>query len=135
MKNLPKEEYDSIWQSIILNQGSVQHLDCLTDYQKDVFKTAFELDQMWLIEHGADRQVHICQGQSLNLFFPSGSDKAYVNAVHIMAWKKGLKSLYYCRSEKIGKADKVSNRIERKIIEEFDPKKLAEGDSCIACEG
>jgi len=126
-KNLPKEEYDSIWQSIILNQGSVQHLDCLTDYQKDVFKTAFELDQMWLIEHGADRQVHICQGQSLNLFFPSGSDKAYVNAVHIMAWKKGLKGLYYLRTNTGVVAEKVSTKIERKALKDYD--------ECIACQG
>ena len=126
-KNLPKEEYDSIWQSIILNQGSVQHLDCLTDYQKDVFKTAFELDQMWLIEHGADRQVHICQGQSLNLFFPAGSDKAYVNAVHIMAWKKGLKGLYYLRTNTGVVAEKVSTKIERKALKDYD--------ECIACQG
>jgi len=126
-KNLPKEEYDAIWQSIILNQGSVQHLDCLTDYQKDVFKTAFELDQMWLIEHGADRQVHICQGQSLNLFFPSGSDKAYVNAVHLSAWKKGLKGLYYLRTSTGVVAEKVSTKIERKALKDYD--------ECIACQG
>ncbi len=126
-KNLPKEEYDAIWQSIILNQGSVQHLDCLTDYQKDVFKTAFELDQMWLIEHGADRQVHICQGQSLNLFFPSGSDKAYVNAVHLSAWKKGLKGLYYLRTSTGVVAEKVSTKIERKALKDYD--------ECVACQG
>ena len=126
-KNMPKEEYDSIWQSIILNQGSVQHLECLTDYQKNVFKTAFELDQMWLIEHGADRQEFICQGQSLNLFFPAGSDKAYVNAVHIMAWKKGLKGLYYLRTNTGVVAEKVSTKIERKALKDYD--------ECIACQG
>jgi len=126
-KNLPKDEYDAIWQSIILNQGSVQHLDCLTDYQKAVFKTAFELDQMWLIEHGADRQAHICQGQSLNLFFPSGSDKAYVNAVHISAWKKGLKGLYYLRTSTGVVAEKVSTKIERKALKDYD--------ECVACQG
>jgi ribonucleoside-diphosphate reductase alpha chain len=126
-KNLSKEEYDAIWQSIILNQGSVQHLDCLTDYQKDVFKTAFELDQMWLIEHGSDRQQFICQGQSLNLFFPSGSEKSYVNAVHIMAWKKGLKGLYYLRTNTGVVAEKVSTKIERKALKDYD--------ECIACQG
>lgn len=126
-KNLPKEEYDSIWQSIILNQGSVQHLDCLTEYQKDVFKTAFELDQMWLIEHGADRQQFVCQGQSLNLFFPSGSEKSYVNAVHVMAWKKGLKGLYYLRTNTGVVAEKVSTKIERKALKDYD--------ECIACQG
>jgi len=126
-KNMPKEEYDAIWQSIILNQGSVQHLECLTDYQKAVFKTAFELDQMWLIEHGADRQEFICQGQSLNLFFPAGSDKAYVNAVHLMAWKKGLKGLYYLRTSTGVVAEKVSTKIERKALKDYD--------ECIACQG
>ena len=126
-KNLPKEEYDFIWQSIILNQGSVQHLDCLTEYQKDVFKTAFELDQMWLIEHGADRQQFVCQGQSLNLFFPSGSEKSYVNAVHVMAWKKGLKGLYYLRTNTGVVAEKVSTKIERKALKDYD--------ECIACQG
>ena len=125
--NMPKEEYDAIWQSIILNQGSVQHLDCLREYQKNVFKTAFELDQMWLIEHGADRQEFICQGQSLNLFFPAGSDKAYVNAVHIMAWKKGLKGLYYLRTNTGVVAEKVSTKIERKALKDYD--------ECIACQG
>jgi len=126
-KDMPKEEYDSIWQSIILNQGSVQHLDCLTEYQKAVFKTAFELDQMWLIEHGADRQVHVCQGQSLNLFFPAGSEKSYVNAVHVMAWKKGLKGLYYLRTNTGVVAEKVSTKIERKALKDYD--------ECIACQG
>jgi ribonucleoside-diphosphate reductase alpha chain len=124
---MPKEEYDAIWQSIILNQGSVQHLDCLREYQKNVFKTAFELDQMWLIEHGADRQEFICQGQSLNLFFPAGSDKAYVNAVHLMAWKKGLKGLYYLRTNTGVVAEKVSTKIERKALKDYD--------ECIACQG
>ncbi len=105
----------------------MQHLDCLREYQKNVFKTAFELDQMWLIEHGADRQEFICQGQSLNLFFPAGSDKAYVNAVHLMAWKKGLKGLYYLRTNTGVVAEKVSTKIERKALKDYD--------ECIACQG
>ncbi len=121
------EEYESTWQSIILNKGSVQHLECLNDYQKAVFKTAFEIQQQWLIEHAADRQEFICQGQSLNLFFPAGSDKAYVNYVHILAWKKGLKSLYYLRTDSGATAEKISEKIERKALKDYD--------ECIACQG
>lgn len=134
-KNDKKLDYDEIWSSIISNDGSVQHLTFLDDDYKDIFKTSMEIDQRWVIEHAADRQKYIDQGQSVNVFFRPDTNVKYLHSVHFMAWKKGLKSLYYCRSEKIGKADKVSNRIERKIIEEFDAKKLAEGDSCIACEG
>ncbi|CAB4160140.1 NrdA Ribonucleotide reductase, alpha subunit [uncultured Caudovirales phage] len=122
-----KTEYDEVWQSIILNQGSVQHLDILNDYQKGVFKTAFEIEQAWLIEHAADRQEYICQGQSLNLFFPAGSDKAYVNYVHILAWKKGLKGLYYLRTNSGAEAERISQKIERKALKDYD--------ECIACQG
>ncbi len=122
-----KEEYDEVWQSIILNQGSVQHLDILNDYQKGVFKTAFEIEQAWLVEHAADRQEYICQGQSLNLFFPAGSDKAYVNYVHLLAWKKGLKGLYYLRTNSGAEAEKISQKIERKALKDYD--------ECVSCQG
>jgi ribonucleotide reductase alpha subunit len=102
---------DDVWQSIILQQGSIQHLDFLTPDEKDVFKTAFELDQHWIVEHAAVRQQFICQGQSVNLFFPHGSDRSYVNSVHIAAWKKHLKGLYYLRSSSGKVADKVSEPI------------------------
>jgi len=120
-------KYNETWQSIILNKGSVQHLDFLTEYQKGVFKTAFELNQAWLIEHAADRQEFICQGQSLNLFFPAGSDKAYVNYVHILAWKKGLKGLYYLRTDSGATAQKISEKIERKALKDYD--------ECVSCQG
>ena len=81
-----------VWQSIILNEGSVQHLDFLTDFEKSIYKTAFELDQSWIVEHAATRQPYICQGQSVNLFFPEGTERAYVNAIHINAWKKNSKA-------------------------------------------
>ena len=126
-KGLSEAELNDIWQSIILNRGSVQHLECLTDYEKAVFKTAFELDQRWLIEHASDRQEFICQGQSLNLFFPAGSDKAYVNAVHLMAWKKGLKGLYYLRTETGVTGEKVSTKVERKALKDYD--------ECVSCQG
>ena len=128
-------EYDEIWSSIIANDGSVQHLDWLSDWDKDVFKTSMEIDQRWLIQHAADRQQYIDQAQSVNLFFRPDANIMYLHAVHFMAWKQGLKTLYYCRSEKIGKADKVSKKIEREVIKELDMKAMIEGDTCLACEG
>ena len=130
-----KGKLEEIWSSIIANDGSVQHLDILTQWEKDVFKTSMELDQRWLIQHAADRQEFIDQAQSINLFFRPDVNIKYLHAVHFLAWKSGLKTLYYCRSEKIGKADKVSKKIQRQIIEEIDIKQLTEGDICIACEG
>jgi len=129
------EDYLEVWSSIIANDGSVQHLDFLDDYTKDVFKTSMEIDQRWIIQHAADRQPFIDQAQSLNLFFRPNANVKYLHAVHFMAWKQGLKTLYYCRSEKIGKADKVAKKIERQVIEELDMKQVAEGDVCLACEG
>jgi ribonucleoside-diphosphate reductase alpha chain len=128
-------DYDEIWSSIIANDGSVQHLDWLPDWDKDVFKTSMEIDQRWLVQHAADRQEYIDQAQSLNLFFRPDVNIKYLHAVHYLAWKSGLKTLYYCRSEKIGKADKVSKRIEREVIKELDMKAIVDGDVCIACEG
>ena len=130
----PRSNYDEIWSSIISNDGSVQHLTQLTDEQKSIFKTSMEIDQRWLIEHAADRQEFIDQAQSLNLFFRPDCNIAYLHAVHFTAWKEGIKTLYYCRSEKLGKADKVSKRIEREIIQELDMTAVADGE-CLACEG
>lgn len=129
------EDTQEIWSSIIANHGSVQHLDILTDEEKEVFKTAIEIDQRWIVEHAADRQVFIDQGQSVNLFFKPDTNVKYLHATHFLAWKLKLKTLYYCRSEKIGKADKISQKIERKRIEEIDMKSLAEGETCLNCEG
>ena len=133
--NDTKLDYNEIWSSIIANDGSVQHLDILDAWQKDIFKTSMEIDQRWIVEHAADRQSHIDQAQSVNLFFRPDVNVKYLHAVHYMAWKMGLKTLYYCRSEKIGKADKVSKRIEREVIKELDMKAIVEGDTCLACEG
>ena len=127
--------YDETWSSIIANDGSVQHLDWMDQDAKDVFKTAMEIDQRWVIEHAADRQAFIDQGQSLNLFFRPNVHIKYLHAIHFLAWKKKLKTLYYCRSEKIGKADKVSKRIEREVIKELDMRAIADGNDCISCEG
>jgi ribonucleoside-diphosphate reductase alpha chain len=134
-QKVSSEEYNDVWSSIIANDGSVQHLDVLDDNEKAVFKTSMEIDQRWIIELAADRQQYIDQAQSINLFFRPDSNIKYVHAIHFMAWKKGLKTLYYCRSEKIGKADKVSKRIERQVIKELDMTEIAKGNDCIACEG
>jgi ribonucleoside-diphosphate reductase alpha chain len=130
-----KLDYNEIWSSIIANDGSVQHLEFLDEWTKDVFKTSMEIDQRWIIQHASDRQEHIDQAQSINLFFRPDVNVKYLHAVHFMAWKMGLKTLYYCRSEKIGKADKVAKKIERQVIEEIDLKQLASEDVCLACEG
>jgi ribonucleoside-diphosphate reductase alpha chain len=129
------DDYDNIWSSIIANDGSVQHLEWMSEHDKDVFKTSMEIDQRWVIDLAADRQVYIDQAQSLNLFFRPDAHIKYIHAIHFMAWKKGLKTLYYCRSEKIGKADKVSKKIERQVIKELDMTQIAQGNDCIACEG
>lgn len=130
-----EQEYADVWSSIIANDGSVQHLDILSEAEKDVFKTSMEIDQRWVIELAADRQTYIDQAQSLNLFFRPDAHIKYIHAIHYMAWKKGLKTLYYCRSEKIGKADKVAKKVEREIIKELDMTQVAQGNDCIACEG
>jgi ribonucleoside-diphosphate reductase alpha chain len=129
-------DYQEVWSSIIANDGSVQHLEFLDDWTKDVFKTSMEIDQRWVVEHAADRQGYVDQAQSVNLFFRPDVNIKYLHAVHFMAWKNGLKTLYYCRSEKLAKADKVSKRIERQVIDEIDLKQMALDDSvCLACEG
>jgi ribonucleoside-diphosphate reductase alpha chain len=131
-----EEELQEIWSGIIANDGSVSHLNCLTDEEKEVFKTAMEIDQRWVVQHAADRQEYIDQAQSLNVFFRPDSSIKYIHAVHFQAWKQGCKTMYYCRSEKIGKADKVFRKIEREIIKEIDLKALAkEEEVCLACEG
>jgi len=131
----PKIDYEETWSSIIANDGSVQHLNFLSDWERDVYKTSMEIDQRWLIEHAADRQKFIDQAQSLNLFFRPDVNIMYLHAIHYLAWKQGLKTLYYCRSEKLGKADKVSRRVERQIIKEIDMQSLIDEESCLACEG
>lgn len=126
---------DDVWASIASHDGSVQHLD-LPELTKAVFKTAMEIDQQWVIELAADRQEFLDQGQSVNLFFPADVSVKYLHAIHYSAWAKSLKSLYYCRSDKIRKADKLGNSIERKKLdEEVDLKALTDGTECLACEG
>jgi ribonucleoside-diphosphate reductase alpha chain len=134
-KGLTEEQLQDTWSSIIANDGSVQHLDILDQNEKDIYKTSMEIDQRWVIEHAADRQAWIDQAQSLNLFFRPDVNIKYLHACHFLAWRLGLKTLYYCRSEKMAKADKVSRKIEREIIKELDMSAIASGDVCLACEG
>ena len=121
---------EEVWKDIILHDGSVQHLDFLTEYEKYVFKTAPEIGQEWIIDLGADRQEYICQSQSLNLFFPPDVTKDELHYIHLDAWRKGVKTLYYLRSDAVKKADKVSEKKQRQYI-------IDEGqvEECVACEG
>ena len=122
------------WTSIITNKGSVQHLNFLNENEKNTFKTAQELDQMWVVQHAADRQEFICQGQSVNLFFPAGADRKYVNNVHLSAWKKGLKGLYYLRTEAKSRAETVADKVERVALEDYKGNIVYGKKNCPYCE-
>lgn len=119
---------DDVWKSITINKGSVQHLDFLSEWEKGIYKTAIEIDQEWVVEHAAKRQHYICQGQSVNLFFPAESPRAYVNSVHLNAWRKGLKGLYYYRTAAITTAE-VSTKVPRQQI------KSSTDEGCLSCQG
>lgn len=148
-KVLEKYDYndEKTWSSITVHEGSVQHLDFLTDDEKDVFKTALELDQRWVIEHAADRTPYISQAQSLNIFIPSDIHKKDLHQIHYLAWKKGVKSLYYCRSKSIQRAEIVANvkksngKAESKAdtpdgvtILPTQPSTQMEYEECLACQ-
>tara|TARA_A100001201_G_scaffold35871_1_gene37920 strand:- start:944 stop:2713 length:1770 start_codon:yes stop_codon:yes gene_type:complete len=124
-----EQNTEEVWKSIITNDGSVQHLDFLDDYTKDVFKTAVEIDQKWVVEFAADRQQHICQSQSLNIFFPANVSKQELHNIHMIAWKRGVKTLYYCRSEAYKRAEVVSDEKLRDYVFDYDD------EGCLACEG
>jgi len=124
---------EGTWTSIITNKGSVQHLPQLTEGEKAVFKTAQELDQAWVVQHAADRQTFICQGQSVNLFFPAGAQKAYVNKVHLKAWTEGLKGLYYLRTEAKSRAETVSDKVERIVLADDNRSIVYGKDDCPFC--
>ena len=117
-----------VWSSIITSGGSVQHLDFLNAHEKNVYKTAIEIDQAWLVDLAAERQKYICQAQSLNLFFPPDADVRRLNSVHKRAWTKGLKTLYYLRSEAIKRAENVSIKVERQVRADSNE------DECVMCQ-
>lgn len=131
---------EDVWSSIYTNEGSVQHLDFLSDEEKDVFKTAFEIDQRWLIEHAGDRTPFICQAQSLNLFLPANIHKSELHKLHWDAWAKGVKSLYYCRSKSIQRAESAASWHRTKMANDTEPKQLELGEEpkkyeeCLACQ-
>jgi len=118
---------DTTWTSIITNKGSCQHLEFLTDEEREIFKTAVEINQAWVVEHASMRQQYICQSQSVNLFFPPDVNKGDLHNIHMLAWAKNMKTLYYLRSEAISRADNVSNKVKREII--------FEQSDCLNCEG
>jgi len=131
---------EDVWSSITLRSGSVQHLDFLTEAEKAVYKTAFELDQRWIVEHAADRTPYVCQSQSVNVFLPANIHKRDLHQIHMMAWKRGLKSLYYCRSLSIQRADTVSDMPKTTTAPANDVMKLplvaasAKYEECLSCQ-
>ena len=133
---------DEVWSSIITNQGSVQHLDFLSDDEKSVFKTAFELDQRWIIDLAADRAPLISQAQSVNIFLPANVNKRDLHQIHFQAWKKGVKSLYYCRSKSMQRAEVVSNQAVQGASTEDASKQLSfntpatevDYEECLSCQ-
>ena len=117
-----------VWDSIIHNEGSVQHLDFIPDYEKLVYKTFSEIDMNWVVEQASARQGYLCQGQSVNLYFPASCERGYINEVHLNAWRKKLKGLYYVRSSSASSVDKVSVKVERKALSG-----ILDNEECLAC--
>jgi len=128
-----KKNDDEIWSSITTNQGSVEHLDFLTKNEKDVFKTAFEIDQKWIIELGADRTANVSQAQSINIFLPADVHKKELHQIHFQAWKKGLKSLYYCRSKSIQRAENVNNSLPTNVTKK-ESNESKDYEECLSCQ-
>ena len=135
-----KKNNEDVWSSITTNQGSVSHLDFLTPEEKDTFKTAFEIDQRWIIELGADRTPHISQAQSINVFVPADIHKKELHDIHFQAWKKGLKSLYYCRSKSIQRAENVtagsSTDVTKNVYKKKNQSNNEENnyEECLSCQ-
>ena len=130
---------DEIWSSITTNQGSVSHLDFLTEEEKETFKTAFEIDQRWIVELGADRTPHISQAQSVNVFVPADVHKKDLHQLHFQAWKKGLKSLYYCRSKSIQRAENVNDTKSTDVTANVYKSKKEQNnqqeyEECLSCQ-
>jgi len=124
---------EETWSSITTNQGSVAHLDFLSSHEKDVFKTAFELDQKWIVELGAERTPYVSQAQSINIFLPADVHKKELHQIHFQAWKKGLKSLYYCRSKSIQRAENVNNELSTETTI-AGTKEDQDNEECLSCQ-
>lgn len=129
-------DYDDIWLQIVQNEGSIQLIDAFTELEKDIFKTAPEIDMLWAVEHVADRQIYIDQGQSFNIFIRPDISTKRLHAIHFLAWQKGVKTMYYVRTEKLANTEKVSQQIKRHRIEDdIDLAALINGDECLSCHG
>jgi ribonucleoside-diphosphate reductase alpha chain len=130
------KDTDEVWSSITTGEGSVQHLDFLSQDEKDVFKTAFEIDQRWVIDLAADRAPHICQSQSLNVFLAADVHKRDLHQIHFQAWKKGVKSLYYCRSKSLQRSESVAALVPVTADDEADRAAASRNDyeECLACQ-
>ena len=124
---------DETWSTITTNQGSVEHLDFLTQNEKDVFKTAFEIDQKWIVELGAERTPYVSQAQSINIFLPADVHKKELHQIHFQAWKKGLKSLYYCRSKSIQRAENVNNGLSTETTI-TGTQEDQDSEECLSCQ-
>jgi len=127
------KDNDEIWSTITTNQGSINHLDFLTKHEKDVFKTAFELDQKWIVELGAERTPYVSQAQSINIFLPADVHKKELHQIHFQAWKKGLKSLYYCRSKSIQRAENINNGLSTSVTKN-ESNEDKDYDECLSCQ-
>ena len=123
---------EETWNTILENEGSVQHLEFLDEHERGVFKTAFELDQRWIIELAADRTPYICQSQSLNVFLPADINKWDLHMLHWTAWERGLKSLYYCRSKSVQRAGFAGSADKEKVEGLELPQ--TDYDECLACQ-
>jgi ribonucleoside-diphosphate reductase alpha chain len=128
-KNTP-----AVWENILAHEGSVQQLDFLDQHEKDVFKTAFEIDQRWIIELAADRAPLVCQSQSLNIFLAGDVDKWDLHMLHWMAWEQGVKSLYYCRSKSVQRAGFAQGEELRGPVVEPVVKERTDYEECLACQ-
>ena len=126
---------DKVWTDIITNGGSVQHLSFLTDDEKNVFKTAIEIDQMKIVDQAGTRQRFLCQGQSVNLFFSAGAERKYLHQVHFNAWQRGVKGLYYLRTETTQKAENVAEKVQRDALKDYQTQELQSQEECVACQG
>ena len=126
---------DKVWTDIITNGGSVQHLSFLNENEKNVFKTAIEIDQMKIVDQAGTRQRFLCQGQSVNLFFSAGAERQYLHKVHFNAWQRGVKGLYYLRTETTQKAENVAQKVERNALRDYQTQELQSQEECVACQG
>jgi ribonucleoside-diphosphate reductase alpha chain len=132
-----KLDYDAIWLKIVQDEGSIEGNELFDEHEREVYKSAHEIDMLWAVEHVADRQPYIDQAQSFNIFIKPTIDISRLHAIHFNAWKKGIKSMYYCRSEKLSNTEKVSQKVERVRLDEDESElsNAVDESTCLSCEG